>query len=273
MNPTPNPNKALWEKGDFTRIAETMRDSGEKLVNSLGITKGMRVLDVGGGDGTTAIPAATLGADVLCVDISSPLVAAGNKRAQQMGLTNVRFQEGDACDLAGVPDTSCDLVLSVFGAMFAPKPMDVAKSLVRVTKPGGRIIMANWIPGDPTLVAQILKVSAAYSPPPPEGFVSPMLWGVEKNIHERFGAAGVAAERIACVPDTYTFNFNGSPAAFVSEFRNYYGPTMNAFAAAEQNGKADDLERELVALFTAQNQGRNGICSIPATFMRVTVQV
>ena len=273
MNPSPNPNKALWEKGDFTRIAKTMRESGEAVVNSLGITKGMKVRDVGGGDGTTAIPEAKLGADVLCVDISSPLVAAGNKRAQQIGLTNVRFQEGDACDLAGVPDKSFDLVVSVFGAMFAPKPMDVARSLVRVTKPGGRIVMGNWIPGDPTLVAQLLKVSSAYSPPPPEGFISPMLWGVEKNIHERFGAAGIPAERISCVPDTYTFNFDGSPAGFVSEFRNYYGPTMNAFAAAEQNGKADELEKELVALFAAQNQGRNGTCSIPATFMRVTVKV
>ena len=273
MNPSPNPNKALWEKGDFTRIAQTMRESGEAIVNSLGITKGMRVLDVGGGDGTTAIPEAKLGADVLCVDISSPLVAAGNKRAQQMGLSNVRFQEGDACDLAEVPDRSFDLVVSVFGAMFAPRPMDVARSLVRVTRRGGRIVMGNWIPGDPTLVAQLLKISASYSPPPPEGFISPMLWGVEKNIHERFGAAGIAAERITCVRDTYMFNFDGSPAAFVSEFRNYYGPTMNAFAAAEQNGRASDLEKELVALFTAQNQGRNGTCSIPATFMRVTVNV
>jgi SAM-dependent methyltransferase len=273
MNPSQNPNKALWVKGDFTRIAETMRESGEAVVKTLGITKGMHVLDVGGGDGTTAIPEATLGADVLCVDISRPLVAAGNKRAQQMGLTNVRFQEGDACDLAGVPDKSFDLVVSVFGAMFAPKPMDVAKSLVRVARAGGRIVMGNWIPGDPTLVAQLLKISSAYSPPPPEGFVSPMLWGVEKNIHERFGAAGIPAERISCVPDTYTFNFDGSPAEFVNEFRNYYGPTMNAFAAAEQNGQADELAKELVALFTAQNRSNNGTCSIPATFMRATVNV
>jgi SAM-dependent methyltransferase len=268
-----NPNKALWEKGDFTRIAETMRESGRDVVAALGITRGLKVLDVGCGDGTTAIPEAQLGADVTGVDISSPLVVAATTRAREMGLSNARFQEGDACDLAGLSDQSFDLVVSIFGAMFAPRPMDVAASLVRVTKPGGRIVMGNWIPGDPTLVAQILKISAAYSPPPPEGFVSPMLWGVESNIRERFGAAGVAPERISCVKDTYTFNYPGSPAAFVSEFRHYYGPTMNAFAAAEQTGKAEQLATELVALFTAQNRASNGTCSIPATFMRVTVNV
>jgi len=268
-----NPNKALWEKGDFTRIAQTMRESGEAVVGGLGITKGLKVLDVGCGDGTTAIPEAKLGADVLGVDISSPLVAAATRRAHDMGLSNIRFQEGDACDLAGVPDKSFDLVVSVFGAMFAPRPMDVAKSLVRVTKPGGRIVMGNWIPGDPTLVAQILRISSAYSPPPAEGFISPMLWGVEQHIHERFGAAGIPPGKISCVKDTYTFNYAGSPADFVSEFRNYYGPTMNAFAAADQNGRAEDLAKELVTLFTAQNRNTSGGCSIPATFMRVTVSV
>ncbi len=149
-----NPNKALWEKGDFTRIAETMRESGEALVKELGITNGLDVLDLGSGDGTTAVPAARLGANVLGVDISSPLVAAGDRRAKALGLTNLRFQEGDACDLQDVADNSVDLVVSMFGAMFAPKPFDVAKEVVRVTRPGGRIVMGNWIPNDPTLVAQ-----------------------------------------------------------------------------------------------------------------------
>jgi len=268
-----NPNKALWEKGDFTRIARTMRESGDALVRSLGVTQGMKVLDVGCGDGTTAIPEATLGADVTGVDISAPLVAAANQRAKDMGLTNIRVQEGDACDLAGIPDKSFDLVVSIFGAMFAPRPMDVAKSLVRVTKPGGRVVMGNWIPGDPTLVAQLLKISSSYSPPPPEGFISPMLWGVEQNIKERFGAAGIAPENIKCERDTYTFNYPGTPAEFVADFRNYYGPTMNAFAAAEQNGRQEDLAKELVTLFAAQNKATNGSCSIPATFMKVTVTV
>src|SRR5213595_2791949 len=181
MNAPVNPNKALWEKGDFTRIAATMRDSGEDLVRELGVSEGLEVLDLGCGDGTTALPAAQLGANVLGVDIATNLVQAGNARARSLGLTNCKFQEGDASDLSDLADDSFDLVVSIFGAMFAPKPFDVAKEVVRVTRPGGRIVMGNWIPNDPTLVAQILKISSAYSPPPPEGFVSPMTWGVQSH--------------------------------------------------------------------------------------------
>jgi SAM-dependent methyltransferase len=267
-----NPNKALWEKGDFTRIAASMRDSGEKLVADLGITSGMQVLDLGCGDGTTALPAAKLGAVVLGVDIASNLVAAGNQRAVAEGLTNLRFEEGDASDLYCLDDESFDLVVSIFGAMFAPKPFDVAKEMVRVTRPGGQIVMGNWIPNDPTLVAQILKISSAYSPPPPEGFVSPMTWGVESDVVERFTAAGAAPENIAFARETYRFTFPRPPADLVAAFRSYYGPTMNAFDAAETNGRTDELQAELVALFNAQNDSPNpGTTSIPATFLRVTV--
>ena len=274
MTANANPNKALWEKGDFTRIAATMRESCEKLVKALGVTKGMKVLDLGCGDGTTAVPEAKLGADVLGVDISSNLVAAGNRRAQEQGLTNLKFQEGDATDLRDLKDKTFDLSVSIFGAMFAPKPFDVAREMVRVTKPGGRVVMGNWIPNDPTLVAQILKISSAYSPPPPEGFISPMKWGVEGDVIERFGAAGIPKEKISFVRDTYTFNDPGKPADLVAEFRNYYGPTMNAFDAAGKNGKAAELEKELVALFESQNTtGNPNTTSIPATFLRVTVNV
>jgi SAM-dependent methyltransferase len=265
-----NPNKALWEKGDFTRIAETMRESGDALVQRIGVSKGLKVLDLGCGDGTTALPAAKLGADVLGVDIARNLVAAGNRRAAEQGLTNCRFQEGDATDLKEVADQSFDLVVSVFGAMFAPKPFEVAREMVRVTRPGGRIVMGNWIPGDPTLVAQILKISSSYTPPPPDGFVSPMTWGVESHVIERFAAAGIPTDRISFVRDTFTFNYPGTPSAFVDEFRKYYGPTMNAFEAADKNGRAADLQRELEALFSSQNRAQ-GSTSIPATFLRVTV--
>ena len=271
MNP-PNPNKALWEKGDFTRIAATMRESGEALVRRLGITKGLKVLDLGCGDGTTALPAAKAGADVLGVDIARNLVEAGNKRAAEHGLTNLKFQEGDASNLAHVPDKAFDLVVSVFGAMFAPKPFEVAKEMVRVTRPGGRVVMGNWIPNDPTLVAQILKISSNYTPPPPEGFVSPMTWGVESNVIERFTAAGVPKEKISFARDTFTFNYPGTPSASVDEFRKYYGPTMNAFEAAEKNGRTAELQRELEELFNSQNKSKDAT-SIPATFLRVTVAV
>src|SRR5262244_3798100 len=211
----PNPNQALWEKGDFTRIAATMRESGEALVASLGITPGMKVLDLGCGDGTTALPAARRGAEVLGVDIARNLVEAGNRRAQEQGLKNIRFEEGDATSLAGLKDDSFDLVVSIFGAMFAPKPHDVAKEMVRVARPGGRVVMGNWIPGDPTLVAQILKISSAYSPPPPEGFISPMTWGVDANVVERFGKAGIAKDKVSCVKDMYVFNYPGPTTEFV----------------------------------------------------------
>ena len=268
-----NPNKALWEKGDFTRIAATMRESGEALVDSIGVRKGLRVLDLGCGDGTTAVPAAKLGADVLGVDIAGNLVAAGNRRVAQEGLGNIRFQEGDATDLAGLKDKSFDLVVSIFGAMFAPKPFDVAKEMVRVTRSGGRIVMGNWIPNDPTLVAQILKISASYSPPPPEGFISPMTWGIEANVLERFAAAGVAKDAVSFKRDTYSFNFSGKAAELAETFRRYYGPTMNALEAAEKAGRADNLKKELDALFESQNVSPNGGTSIPATFLRVTVAV
>ena len=270
MNGPVNPNKALWEKGDFTRIAETMRKSGEALVEKLGISKGMQVLDLGCGDGTTALPEAKLGADVLGVDIAHNLAEAGNRRAAEQGLTNLKFQEGDASNLEQVPDKSFDLVVSIFGAMFAPKPFEVAKEMVRVTRPGGRIVMGNWIPNDPTFVAQLLKISSNYTPPPPEGFVSPMTWGIESNVIERFGAAGVPAESISFARDTFTFNFPGTPSAYLDEFRKYYGPTMNAFEAAEKNGRAAELQKELEELFNSQNKGQNAT-SIPATFLRVTV--
>jgi ubiquinone/menaquinone biosynthesis C-methylase UbiE len=267
-----NPNKALWEKGDFTRIAESMRESGEALVKSLGITKGLKVLDLGCGDGTTALPEAKLGADVLGVDIAKNLVEAGNKRAKEHGLSNCKFQEGDASNLHELKDQTFDLVVSIFGAMFAPKPFDVAKEMVRVTRPGGRIVMGNWIPNDPTLVAQILKISAAYSPPPPEGFISPMTWGIENNVIERFGAAKIPKENISFVRDTYSFNFPGTPSELVGAFRKYYGPTMNAFEAAEKNDRGGDLQKELEVLFNSQNKSpRKEATSIPATFLRVTV--
>ena len=272
MNTSANPNKALWEKGDFTRIADTMRESGEAVVQRLGITKGLKVLDLGCGDGTTALPEAKLGADVVGVDIARYLIDAGNRRAAKEELTNIKFQEGDASNLEQLPDKSFDLVVSVFGAMFAPKPFEVAKEMVRVTRPGGRIVMGNWIPNHPTLVAQILKICSNYTPPPPEGFVSPMTWGVESNVIERFGAAGVPTENISFARDTFTFNFPGTPSAFVNEFRNYYGPTMNAFEAAEKKGLAAELQKELEELFNSQNKSQNAT-SIPATFLRVTVAV
>jgi SAM-dependent methyltransferase len=269
-----NPNKALWEKGDFTAIAAFMRESGETVVESLGVKPPLRALDLGCGDGTTALPLARLGAEVVGVDIARNLVEAGNKRAAEQGLRRLRFQEGDACNLQGINDHAFDLTLSVFGAMFAPKPFDVAKEMVRVTKPGGRIVMGNWIPNDPTFVSQLLKISASFMPPPPEGFVSPMLWGVESHIIERFGQAGVPRQNVSMTKGTYYFMSATNDAAdFVSRFRRFYGPTMNAFEAAEQSGRGDELHGQLLDLANAHNKSTNDGTLIPATVLRVTVSV
>ena len=269
-----NPNKALWEKGDFTAIAAMMRVSGEALVKSLGVKLPLRALDLGCGDGTTAIPLAQLGVDVVGIDIAQNLVEAGNKRAAALGLAKLKFQEGDACNLQRVPDKSFDLLLTVFGAMFAPKPFDVAKEMVRVTKPGGRIVMGNWIPNDPTsFVSQVLKISSAFTPPPPEGFISPMLWGVESHILERFTQAGVSKEKVSLARDTFSFTTAKTPADLIDVFRQFYGPTMNAFEAAQKTGQADELRRQLVAQAEAQNMATDGGTAITATFMRVTVSL
>ncbi len=264
-----NPNKALWEKGDFTAIAVSMREAGEAFVRTLGVSPGMKVLDLGCGDGTTAVPLAQLRVDVTGIDIASNLVMAGNRRAAELGLTNLKFQEGDACHLEGVEDDSFDLSLSVFGAMFAPKPFDVAKEMVRVTKQGGRVVMGNWIPNDPTFVAQVLKISSAFVTPPPEGFVSPMTWGVESHILERFGQAGVAKECVTMKRKTFLFRApDRSPAEVIETFRRFYGPTMNAFEAAEKNGKTEELNSQLIALAEAQNTNASGGTQLPATFLQ-----
>lgn len=269
---TINPNKALWEKGDFTRLAATMRESGEELVESIGVHAGMAVLDLGCGDGTTALPAARRGAQVLGVDIASNLVAAGNARALAAGLANLRFEEGDASQLTGLADDSFDLVVSIFGAMFAPRPFDTAREMVRVTRPGGRIVMGNWIPGDPTLVARVLQICGGYAPPPPEGFVSPVTWGTEAAVRERFAAAGIAEQAITCERAIYTFRTTGGPSDFLAIFRDFYGPTMNAYEAAGRSGRRSELDAELRALFEAENRGEPGRIEIPAAYLKVTIR-
>jgi ubiquinone/menaquinone biosynthesis C-methylase UbiE len=269
-----NPNQALWEKGDFTEIAAFMRQSGEAFIQSMAITPPLRVLDLGCGDGTTAIPLARMGADVTGIDIARNLVEAGNKRAAEAGLTRLKFQEGDACNLEGVADHSFDMIVSVFGAMFAPRPLDVAREMVRVTKTGGRIVMGNWIPNDPTFISQLLKISSAFTPTPPEGFISPITWGVESNIIERFGQAGVPVENISMTRDTYYFaSSEKSPAQFIDLFETFYGPTMNAVEAARMNGRTEELHNQLVELANSHNKSKDAGTFIPATFMRVTVSL
>lgn len=269
-----NPNQALWEKGDFTEIAAFMRQSGEALVESLGVNPPLHVLDLGCGDGTTALPMARLGAKVTGIDIATNLVAAGNRRAAQEGLDNVQFHHGDACNLEQVSDHAFDMAMSIFGAMFAPKPVNVAREMVRVTRPGGRIVMGNWIPNDPTFVSQLLRISMAFLPPPPEGFVSPMLWGVDSHIFDRFAEAGVPAAKVTLEKHTYWFSSSDkSPADFIDLFERFYGPTMNAVDSAAKSGRQEELHGQLLELANSQNQHKDGGTSIPATYLRVTVSL
>lgn len=266
-----NPNQALWEKGDFTMIAETMRNSGRELVSKLDVRPGMKVLDLGCGDGTTAIPAAELGADVTGIDISRTLVKAGNKRIAEKKLSNIKIEQGDAMDLARLPDQIFDLSISIFGAMFAPRPDDVAKELVRVTKKGGKIVMGNWIPGDPTMISQLLKISGIYNPPP-EGFISPALWGKEEVVVERFGKAGIPKENISFEKRVFTFEGNFSAEEFLQRFKKYYGPTMNAFDTASKNDKSDQLYNELLDLFEDHNESEDQDKTlVHANYLQVTV--
>lgn len=268
-----NPNQALWEKGDFTKIAETMRNSGRDLVTRLGIRPGMKVLDLGCGDGTTAIPAAELGATVTGIDISRNLVNAGKKRIAEKGLSNITIEQGDAMDLSQIEDQSFDLSVSIFGAMFAPRPDDVARELVRVTRKGGKVVMGNWIPGDPTMISQLLKISGIYNPPP-EGFISPALWGKEEIIMDRFGKAGIPEENISFEKLVFTFEADFSAEEFLQRFKLYYGPTMNAFETAAKNGKSDQLYNELLDLFEDHNESEDQKKTlVNANYLLVTVKV
>ena len=230
-----NPNKALWEKGDFTRIAETMRESGEALVGTLGISEGLEVLDLGCGDGTTALPGGAARAPT-CSASTSPATSSrpATQRAQSLGPRPTAGSRKATRPTCTSSTTTASTSWSASSARCSrPKPFDVAKEMVRVTRPGGRIVMGNWIPNDPTLVAQILKISSAYSPPPPEGFVSPMTWGVEEQRDRALRRRRRARKRTSRSSETPTRSTSRARRrSFVAEFRTYYGPTMNAFDAA-----------------------------------------
>ena len=267
-----NPNRELWEKGDFSKLAATMRDSADRLVEELGITPGIKALDLACGDGGTALPLARRGAEVLGIDIARNLVTAARARVEAEGLSNIRIIEGDACDLSALPDDSFGLVLSVFGAMFAPCPQEVARAMVRLARPGGRIVMGNWIPDDPTMPAQILKLLQEYGPPPPEGFVPPTEWGNEAKVSERFGQAGIPRNAITMTPAIQEFRLDGPPSALLQIFLDYFGPVIRAFEWLGPGARADELRGRMLALIERENLGEEGRTLIRARYLLVTVQ-
>src|SRR5215207_5148279 len=222
--------RATWIAGDFGQIAKPLAAEAEKFINNLGLKPGMKVLDVACGSGNLALPAARAGAVVTGVDIAANLLEQARARAEAEGLT-IRFDAGDAESLP-YPDASFDVVVSMFGAMFAPRPELVAAELVRVCRPGGRIAMANWTPEG--FIGQMFKLGGKYVAPPP-GMPPPVKWGDEQTVRERLrdGVADLQLTRRMC-----SFDYPFPPAEVVEFFRKYYGPTQRTFDALDADGQA-----------------------------------
>ena len=255
--------KSMWMAGDYGHFARYLEAGALEFFDGLGITPGERVLDVGCGAGQLSLPAARAGADVTGVDLATNLIEQARARAAEAGQA-IRFDEGDAEDLP-YADHSFDLVFSLIGAMFAPRPERVAAELLRVCRPGGRIVMGNWTPGG--FIGRMFAINARHVPPPP-GMTSPVLWGDEAKVRERFGE-GVSDLRLA--RRNYPFDYPFPPAAVVEFFREYYGPTNRAFAALDAAGQAA-LRAELEEHWTAHNQAAGDRTVVEAEYLEVVAQ-
>jgi len=240
--------KGTWSAGDFGRIAQSYEPGAADFVARLALQPGQHVLDVACGTGNLAIPAARSGAEVIGIDIAPNLVEQARERASAAGL-NIKFEEGDA-EALPYESGSFDVVVSMFGAMFAPRPQLVAEELLRVTRPGGLIAMANWTPR--SFVGQMFKTIGALVPPPPI-MPSPLLWGDEATLRERFGS-GVSELSVRPVMIEFRFD-NIAPADVVEFWRRYYGPTQRAFEAlADDAAKQTALRGALEKLWTTNNR-------------------
>lgn len=252
--------RATWISGDFGQIAKFLETEAGAFVSRLGLKPGTKVLDVACGTGNLALPAARLGADVTGVDIAPNLVEQARANAARENL-KAKFDEGDA-EALPYGEASFDATVTMFGAMFAPRPDLVAAELKRVTKPGGLIAMGNWTPAG--VIGQMFKVVGAHVPPP-AAMPSPLLWGLEEKVRERFGD-GVS--KVQTTPRILTFSFPFSPAEVVEHFRVYYGPTYKAFGALDETKQAA-LRKDLEDLWTKYNQATDGTTSIEAEYLEV----
>lgn len=241
--------QATWSAGDFGQIARFYASQAEDFIKRLDLKPGMKVLDVACGTGNTALPAARTGATVTGVDIAPNLVEQVRQNAKAEGL-NARFDEGDA-EALPYENANFDAVVTMFGAMFAPRPELVASELKRVCRPGGFIAMANWTPSG--FIGQMFKTTAAHVPPPP-GMASPVLWGVEETVRERL-SEGISKLDTRLQKITWEFPF--SPAEVVEHFRLYYGPTQKAFGALDDEKQAA-LRKDLEQLWATHNQATDG---------------
>lgn len=251
--------KATWMAGDFGQIARSYTPGAEEFVARLNLTPGVRVLDVACGTGNLAIPAARAGARVTGVDIASNLLEQGRARAAAAGLP-IEFDEGDAEQMP-YPDASFDVVVTMFGAMFAPRPEPTAAELLRVCRAGGRIAMANWTPAG--FIGQMFKITGTHVPPPPD-MAPPMRWGDQASVQERL--KGV--KELTFTPRLITFTFPMAPPDVVEFFRLYYGPTQRAFGALDaerQKALRGDLER----LWSQHNRAREGSTQVESEYLEV----
>lgn len=251
---------SVWSAGDFGVIARFVEEINEEIVAGQDIKPGMRVLDVACGTGNSAIPAALRGAEVIGVDIVPALLEQARERAKAAGV-NVRFEEGDAEKLA-FPDASFDLVITIFGAMFAPRPDLVASELKRVTKPGGRIVMGNWTPTG--YAGQTFKLGSKYVPPPP-GMTPPVQWGDQAIVRERF-REGISDLELN-VRKAF-FRFPGNEVAMVEHFKEYFGPVRKVFEALDPAGQAA-YRKDLEALFREHNKATDGTTVIEGELLEV----
>lgn len=252
--------KAMWMAGDYGHFARFLEPGAMKFFSRLQIVPGERVLDVACGAGQLAIPAARSGASVTGIDIATNLIEQAQARAKAEGL-EIRFEEGDAEDLP-YDDAEFDVVYSLIGAMFAPRPDQVADELARVCRPGGRIAMGNWTPGG--FVGQMFKTIGKHVPPPPI-MPSPVLWGDEATVSERLGDQ---TADLRMTRNMYPFKYPFPPAEAVEFFRTYYGPTNRAFAALDpvkQAALRDDLEQ----LWSENNQASDGGTEVDAEYLEV----
>ena len=252
--------KATWMAGDYGLIAKSTESGAEEFINRLALQPGTRLLDVACGNGNLAVVAARVGATATGVDIAPNLLEEGRERAKVEGLT-IQFDEGDAEQLP-YPDANFDVVVSMFGAMFAPRPELAAVELVRVCRPGGRIAMANWTPAG--FAGQILKTVAKHTPPPPD-VPPPAQWGDETIVRERLrdGVADLQMTKQIC-PIKYPF----PPSEVVEYFRTYFGPVNRAFAALDEDGQIS-LRRDLEQLWSAHNRAKDNSTHIEAEYLEV----
>ena len=252
--------RATWIAGDFGQIAKFYTDGAEEFIKRLDLKPGMTVLDVACGTGNLAIPAARTGATVTGVDIAPNLVEQARENAKREGL-NVQFDEGDA-EALPYGDASFDVVVTMFGAMFAPRPELVAAELKRVCRPGGLIAMANWTPTG--FIGKMFKIVSSHIPPPP-GMAPPVLWGVEQTVRERFGED---ISKLETKLQNIHWVFPFSPADVVEHFRLYYGPAQKAFGGLDENAQAV-LRKDLVELYASNNQATDGTTVVDADYLEV----